>query len=138
MKNRTHIITLAAIALTRAAALTNPVQAQIAGDAAAGGGGAIGVPNVTMPGDSVRQGAAGINSAEAEATRTTGNATADTQARAENEIARTGLPSSAEHQAPGAARNTQDRIGGTEEQITQQLNREQTAKADVSANVSTR
>jgi len=98
MKNRTSIITLAAFALTGAAAITSPSHAQIG--ATVGGSAGVGVPNVTVPTDSVRQGAAGINSAQAEATRTTGDAVRDAQARAENEIAREGLPSSV---APNAS-----------------------------------
>jgi len=90
MKNRTSIITLAAIALTGAAAITSPSHAQIGG--AVSGVATAGVPNVTVPTEPVRQGAAGINSAQAEATGTTGDAVRDAQARAENETARAVIP----------------------------------------------
>ena len=183
MKNRTHIITLAAIALT-GATLTLPAQAQgVVGGATTGINGA-GVPNVALPTDTVRQGAAGINSAQAEATRTSGDAQRDAQARAENEVAREGLPSAAisgsanattagqgvsagvnadsqraantndqrldsatggveraqeraSDRASNALDRANDRTARTEEQVTQQLNREQ-ANAAASCNVTTR
>jgi len=200
MKTRTSIITLAAIALTGAAALTGPAQAQVGVGAGVSGNATLGapaqanagvnagananagVPNVTLPSDTVRQGAAGINSAQAEATRTTGDAAQDAQARAENEIARSGLPEASASGAAGvnaAGRNAQanaavnapgaaneaaraanaaanrganigtnaasgatssatNLAGRTEEEVTQQLNREQAANTSTSANVSTR
>jgi hypothetical protein len=64
----------------------------INGGAATGINGHTSVPNVTTATDPVRQGAAGINSAQAEATRTTGDAARDAAATAENNIARTGTP----------------------------------------------
>jgi hypothetical protein len=110
MKTHTSIVTLAAIATLGAIALATPSQAQLlgaAGNATAGVSSAVtppltnagattgnngnaGAPNFTMPTDSVRRGAAGINAAEA--TRTTGNAARDAEAAAENQIARTGTP----------------------------------------------
>lgn len=164
MQNRTSIITLAAIAVTGVAAIITPTYAQIAGGAAmppradnagattgghASSSESLGVPNVTLPGVSVRQGAAGINSAEAEATRTTGDPVADAQARAENEIARSGLPgANAPLNTPGAANDAArdatraanrgaGATTGAEAQTNQQHNRGQETNVEASANVST-
>jgi hypothetical protein len=91
MKPHSNVSTLAAIALAGAAVLATPSQAQ-SGAAGASANPPSGVPNVTAPTEPVRQGAAGINPAQAEATRTTGNAARDAQATVENEIAGVGAP----------------------------------------------
>lgn len=169
MKTRLNIITLAAIALTGAAAITTPSHAQSVNAGASGSvtpmpstgigstsagtttgiNGNAGVPNVTTPADPVRQGAAGINSAQAEATRTTGNAARDAQATIENRTARTGVPDAnaamdapaAANEAARSANNAANRgargVDRAEQDVTRQLNNEQAnARANASGNLS--
>jgi hypothetical protein len=160
MNTRSNIIMLAALTLTGAAALTTPSYAQ------ANAGPALGIPNVTAPTDSVRQGAAGINAAQAEATRTTGDAVRDAEATAENETAGVGDPSlgvtananaagqsaavsgsvssrgtvsGATNRAANATANQASNLAGrTEREVTRQLNLEQSANASASVSGSTR
>jgi hypothetical protein len=139
-----NIIFVAGIALAGAALLSSPTQAQ---NAAAGA--TLGIPNVTAPTDSVRQGKAGINAAQAEATRTTGNAELDARATAENAEAGVGDPTLAATGNSSTNANTTNQSAAlsgnatlrgnsttarTEREITRQLNREQSAIA--SANMS--
>jgi hypothetical protein len=110
----------------------------------------------------VRQGAAGINAAQAEATRTTGNAEIDARHTAENATAGVGDPTlggnanaAGQSAAASASANSQgmanratstamnrasNTAGRTEQEITRQLNREQlaNASASVSGNATTR
>lgn len=138
MRTRMNIIFVAGIALTGAALLSSPSQAQV------GAGATPGVPNVTAPTDSVRQGAAGINSAQAEATRTTGNAEQDARATAENAEAGVGDPTISGNASTTISGNasTQTTIaansGGkksatarnsSEREITRELNRQQAANS---------
>ena len=106
--------------------------------------GTLGVPNVTAPDDPVRSGAAGINSAQAEATRTTGNAVRDAQATAENEEAGVGkvtpqggvsIHTAGQGTAPAMPNLRQSMTAGaagkaptSEREVTRQLNLAQTAR----------
>jgi hypothetical protein len=149
MRTRMHIIFVAGVALTGATMLSTPSEAQ--------SGATLGVPNVTAPNDPVRQGAAGINAAEAETTRTTGNAEHDARATAENAEAGVGDPTlgvsaptlgvSANANAPGqstaANTNAMNRASNqatrNEREITRELNRQQASlAATASGNLSTR
>jgi hypothetical protein len=134
-----NIIFVAGMALAGAALLSSPTQAQVGASA----GATLGVPNVTAPTDSVRQGKAGINAAQAEATRTTGNAELDARATAENAEAGVGDPTLGANVNPSANANSPNQsaaVSGnatirgtntarTEREITRQLNREQSAIA---------
>jgi hypothetical protein len=143
-----NIIFVAGIVLAAAALLSSPTQAQVGAPA----GATLGVPNVTAPTDSVRQGKAGINAAQAEATRTTGNAELDARATAENVEAGVGDPTlgaNANNSANANTTNQSAAVSGnatirgnntarTEREITRQLNREQLANASAAASGSTR
>jgi hypothetical protein len=142
-----NIIFVAGIALAGAALLSSPTQAQ-----SAAAGATLGIPNVTAPTDSVRQGKAGINAAQAEATRTTGNAELDARATAENAEAGVGDPTlgaNANNSANANTTNQSAAVSGnatirgsntarTEREITRQLNREQLANASAAASGLTR
>jgi hypothetical protein len=124
-----NIIFVAGMALT-GAILSTPSQAQI--------------PNVTAPTDSVRQGAAGINAAQAETTRTTGNAELDARATVENAEAGVGDPTLGVSANAGAQRSAASgkanakATARNEQEITRQLNREQSASATASGSTTTR
>lgn len=127
---RMNIFFVAGMAVAGAALLASPSQAQNAPAQ-----GTLGIPNATAPTDSVRQGKAGINAAEAETTRTTGNAELDARATAENKEAGVGDPAltgnanaTATIAANSNAKSTRAR-GSNEQEITRELNRQQAANA---------